>query len=148
MCLQSHHFLNSQGRSFTMKLFKDCWVALLEVFNAISATTTDETQQSLGFGSLQPAHGRNPHDSFPPKTLDLPTPTRDSPLIFEPPSHGERPQGREKFVCNYTAMGEGWSGCSTSSDRGCWLKGPNGEGYNISTNYEDDKPTGITRHVC
>ena len=132
-----------------MKLFTDCWVALLDVFNALTGTPTDGTQQSLGFGHL-PGHGHVPKYPFPPKKPSPPTPTKlpvpINPLpIFAPPSVGESPDS--SILCDYTAMGPGWGACSDANDRGCWLKGPNGQKFSIDTDYETKYPRGVTRKV-
>ncbi|MCJ1318721.1 hypothetical protein MMC15_004051 [Xylographa vitiligo] len=60
--------------------------------------------------------------------------------IFVPPSGDIE----DKIECNYTAM-EGWTACSSETDRGCWLKGPDGKSYSIGTDYEIDTPIGMTR---
>ena len=128
-----------------MKLFKDCWVALLDVFNALTGTPTDGTQQSLGLGHWP---GHVPNYPFPPKnpsTPGQPTPSKLPSPIFAPPSHGETPDSG--ILCDYTAMGPGWGTCSNPDDRGCWLKGPNGQKYTIDTDYETKYPKGVTRKV-
>ena len=127
-----------------MKLFKDCWVALLELFNAITILPTDGTQQSLGFGR-RPGHEKIPHYPFPPENPALPQQIDTPPSVFQPPSHGQEP--KSSIVCNYSAMGSGWSGCSTPSDRGCWLTGPGGKRFDINTDYELEAPRGVTRKV-
>lgn len=127
-----------------MKLFTDCWVALLDVFNALTGTPTDGTQQSLGFGH-RPGHGHVPHYPFPPKKPAQPIPTKIPVPIFAPPSVGESPDS--SILCDYTAMGPGWGACSDPDDRGCWLKGPNGQKFSIDTDYETKYPKGVTRKV-
>ncbi|KAI9797575.1 MAG: hypothetical protein M1835_007839 [Candelina submexicana] len=42
-------------------------------------------------------------------------------------------------------MGTKWAPCSKSDKRECWLKGPNGDEYNISTEYEKAWPAGKLR---
>lgn len=146
--LPIHTVFHTQDRSFTMKLLKDCWVALLEAFNALTGTSTDGLQQSLGFGHFpghRPGHGHVPHYPFPPKKPLNPVPSKVPVPIFAPPSHGESPDS--DILCDYTAMGPGWGSCSTADDRGCWLKGPNGQTYNIDTDYETQYPKGVTRKV-
>lgn len=148
-CLYTVVF-HSQDRPVTMKLLKDCWVALLEAFNALTGTPTDGSQQSLGFGHFpghRPGHppGHAPHYPFPPKKPLNPVPSKVPVPIFAPPSHGESPDS--DIFCDYTAMGPGWGSCSTADDRGCWLKGPNGQTYNIDTDYETKYPKGVTRKV-
>lgn len=136
--------LQSEDGPSTMKLFKDCWVALLDVFSALTGTPTDGSQQSLGFGPF-PGHGHVPKYPFPPKKPSLPTPSRIAVPIFAPPSVGETPDST--ILCDYTAMGPGWGNCSNSEDRGCWLKGPNGKKFTIDTDYETLYPKGVTRKV-
>lgn len=131
-----------------MKFAKECWLALLETFNALMGMPTDDNQQSLGFGSW-PGDGHVPHVPHVPENPfplenDLPL-EEDNPLIFRPPSHDQN--AKSDFVCNYTAMGKGWRHCSTSEDRGCWLQGPGTNQVNISTDYEHYAPKGITRRV-
>ena len=65
--------------------------------------------------------------------------------IFKPPS-GQLEGDGSDFLCNYTAM-KGWTECSTSDDRGCWLKNANGQKLSITTNYEllGNTPHGIDR---
>lgn len=127
-----------------MKLFKDCWVALLDVFNALTGTPTDGTQQSLGLG--RPGHGHVPHYPFPkPGRPPTPIPSKTPVPIFAPPSHGESPDS--SILCDYSAMGPGWGPCSDFDNRGCWLKGPNGQTFDIDTDYETKYPKGVTRKV-
>ena len=147
LCFHRHNLSSPQDGPFTMKLFTDCWVALLDVFNALTGTPTDGTQQSLGFGHW-PGHGHVPKYPFPPKKPSSPTPPTPSriPLpIFAPPSGGEFEDS--SILCDYTAMGPGWGNCSHADDRGCWLKGPNGQKYSIDTDYETKYPKGVTRKV-
>ena len=62
--------------------------------------------------------------------------------IFTPP--GAPTGGPEStFTCDYSAM-KGFSACSSSSDRTCWLKSP-GKNYTIFTDYEADAPIGVKR---
>jgi hypothetical protein len=62
--------------------------------------------------------------------------------VFTPPN-GRR---GSSFTCRYPTL-KGWKACSTPQDRGCWLKGPNGERYDINSNYETKTPPGIVRKV-
>ena len=61
--------------------------------------------------------------------------------VFTPPSA----HPGSDFTCDYSRM-TGWKACTSSSDRGCWLNNPDGRQYNISTDYEVNGPTGITRY--
>lgn len=131
-----------------MKLMKECWLVLLEAFNALAGTPADGSQQSLGFEAWI-GHGRAPHvphSHHAPQVPHHTFPLEKDPLIFHPPSHGQK--GRNRIQCDYSAMGKGWSSCSTSKDRGCWLQGPPGtKEFNIGTDYEKYAPKGITRKV-
>ena len=66
--------------------------------------------------------------------------------IFKPP--GGRPTGPgSDFVCDYSSM-KGWTDCSTTDNRTCWLrKQSTGETIDISTDYENPSkaPVGIHR---
>lgn len=123
-----------------MKLAKECWLALLDAFNALTGTPTDRSQQSLGFPGW-PGHSNV--SPVPHAPTQGHVSEEKNPLKFLPPSHGEK----DAIECDYTAMGSGWAPCSTEEDRGCWLKGPGGKRYDINTDYEHDKPIGITRKV-
>ena len=60
---------------------------------------------------------------------------------FGPPSRGIG----SDFLCDYSNM-PGFINCSTSENRGCWLKNEEtGKVYDIYTDYENDAPIGITR---
>lgn len=64
--------------------------------------------------------------------------------IFKPPTG--RPQGPGSgFKCDYRNM-PGWYECSTPENRGCWLRHPDGSEFNITTNYETERPIGIDRN--
>ena len=60
---------------------------------------------------------------------------------FRPPSGGRD----SDFECDYSNM-PGWTSCSTSENRSCWLKNEKtGEVFDINTDYENNAPIGITR---
>ena len=120
-----------------MKLVKECWLALLDVFNALTGTPTDGSQQSLGFPG-RPGRGHVTSQTVPPPQKD--------PRLFKPPSLGE--VRGDAIECDYRAMPTGWEFCSTETDRGCWLRGPPGtRRFDIDTDYENQAPKGITRRV-
>lgn len=122
-----------------MKLFKDCWVALLDLFNALTLAPTDGSlQHSLQEFRNRPGHGPRP-------TL-APAPAVNRNPVFTPPSHAESPASDIK--CDYSAMGPGWGPCSKPTDRLCWLEGPNGQRFDVSTDYETKAPKGVLRKVC
>ncbi|KAL8649405.1 MAG: hypothetical protein Q9210_004422 [Variospora velana] len=112
-----------------MKLFQQCWIALLEFFNAISLSP------SLGPLQEQQVWDADSHTVSPHAGGDGP--------IFTPPAHPQDPG--EILQCDYSRMGKEWQPCSTPHSRACWLAGPRGQQFDISTNYETEVPTGITR---
>ncbi|MCJ1267361.1 hypothetical protein MMC22_007246 [Lobaria immixta] len=112
-----------------MKFLQDCWIALLELLNLATFSTT-------GGPSLQQAL-QQPDHQFP-----LPDHASEPP-IFQPPSGPEDP--RSTFKCDYSAMGNQWVPCSSPEDRKCWLAGPAGDRFDINTDYETRYPNGTTR---
>ena len=115
-----------------MKLLRDCWAALLELFNAVTLTPT--LDQPASQHVLQPGRG-----AFRPQA-------GSGGPVFAPPT---RPQNPDSVIkCDYSPMGKEWVPCSTDHSRACWLAGPAGREYNINTDYEADAPTGILRKVA
>ena len=114
-----------------MKLLRDCWAALLELFNVVTLSPNLEpaSQQVLP-GNLG---------------ADLNHVASGGP-IFSPPSHPQDPDFLLK--CDYSPMGKEWKPCSTNHSRECWLAGPGGQEFNILTDYETKTPIGITRKAC
>ena len=114
-----------------MKLLQDCWIALLELYDALTISSmTDRLglQQSIQHSGFQ-----------------LPSISSGGGPAFTPPTH---PEYRDSsIICNYTSMGSQWKPCSSPDNRGCWLKGPNGQDFNINTDYEQIAPKGVTRKV-
>ena len=109
-----------------MKGFQKWWITLVDVFNSVTNGPTTDT------GAIQlPIPHKNPSIKASP--------------IFRPPSGPEDPS--YDFKCDYTAMGKGWNDCSTPGNRGCWLRGPGGKEFNISTDYETQVPKGTLRKV-
>ncbi len=106
-----------------MKLFDDCWTAIVHILNVLSLTSW-----SGKFATEQPLQG----------SVLVNHPSEDYP-IFHPPN------GPEDFRCEYPEM-PGWKSCSTPTNRKCWLK-KGKEEYNIRTDYENTKitPKGIVR---
>ena len=110
--------------------FETCWAYLLSAFNFI---TLSPLQNFNADGSIQ-----SPllPDSAYIKHVDYP--------IFEPPNapeHGE-------FICKYPDLPD-YEFCSEHDDRGCWLRPKDPYSgkptYNISSDYENIFPKGITR---
>lgn len=66
--------------------------------------------------------------------------------IFKPPSAPPTGDGSD-FVCDYSNMVGRWTQCSEVGNRGCWLRNEDtGFEFNITTNYEELRPTGIVRN--
>ena len=104
-----------------MKLVERWIAGVIHAFNIItfsSVSNDDAVQQPLGHLSTAD-YGPGP--------------------IFRPPT------SPPTFECNYKLGHPGWKECSTPQDRGCWLRGPNGEEFNILTDYEKSAPKGIVR---
>lgn len=88
-----------------------------------------------------------------PPLVPVPVPASEVGPRAETPGGGGAPRFRPpaanprdpQFRCEYPAM-EGWSPCSTADDRECWLRHEDGRQFNLSTNYEDFAPVGITRN--
>lgn len=114
-----------------MKLLKDCWVALVELFNVITLSPRLEQPGSQ-------------HVLQADLSVEVPHIAAGGP-VFSPPSHPQDPG--EVLQCDYSPMGNQWVSCSTPGDRTCWLAGPGGQRFDINTNYETSAPTGITRKV-
>ncbi|KAL8662030.1 MAG: hypothetical protein Q9202_005084 [Teloschistes flavicans] len=109
-----------------MKLLQDCWVSVLAFFDTITLNLHGPASQHALTADLDGFHGQLANDG--PK--------------FTPPSCPENPDA--VLQCDYSAMGKQWQQCSTNNNRGCWLKGPGGQEYNINTDYESKWPTEIT----
>lgn len=114
-----------------MKFLQDCWIALLELFNIATFSTT-------GGSSLQQTLNEPDHQ------LPLPELASGPPSFF-PPSGSEDPDST--FKCEYPDLGIQWVPCSSPGDRKCWLAGPAGDRFDINTDYETRYPKGITRKV-
>ena len=114
-----------------MKLLRDCWAALLELFHAV--TLSPVLDQSASQHVLQPGH-----DSILHKAAG-------GGPVFSPPSHPQNPD--DVIQCDYSAMGKEWVSCSTSHSRSCWLAGPAGQQFDILTDYEKRAPIGKLRKV-
>ena len=111
-----------------MKLVQRWITAFLQTFNLLPGTPSvmdDALQQPLG--SVEQAEQT--------KTASF-----SSPPVFQPPNSGN------EFQCNYSIGHPGWKACTTPQDRGCWLRGPNGQEFSISTDYEKITPVGVTRY--
>ncbi|KAL9100135.1 MAG: hypothetical protein Q9163_004451 [Psora crenata] len=77
------------------------------------------------------------------KQHELSTPA-DGPVFRPPYPPNDPPPADVAIKCDYSAM-KGWEQCNEENNRGCWLKGPDGEEINIDIDYEHVTPKGITR---
>ncbi|TAQ86576.1 hypothetical protein B7494_g5097 [Chlorociboria aeruginascens] len=108
-----------------MKLWKECQTFLLylgTIFHPSTLIDSSDVQQALSFEVHDDSYGHPPN--------------------FRAPGGPED----GKFVCQYPDLGNQWTDCSTPENRGCWLKGPNGEEFNLTTDYENIYPKGIVRN--
>ncbi|KXH25563.1 Lcc2 [Colletotrichum nymphaeae SA-01] len=111
-----------------MLALRHVWIIVTDVANTLfgSPFFRDGPQHHLGA-------------KFSWSHTDLETAGHGSP-IFTPPG-----SNIDKFVCDYSQM-KGFKPCGTAEDRSCWLRNSDtGEEYNITTDYEDKMPQGITR---
>lgn len=108
-----------------MKLLKKWLADLIHVLDLITLPPSGghlvPQQPLLQQSTLQPSIG-----------------TPGSGPVFRPPN----PKGN--FECNYKRE-DGWKECNTPQNRGCWLRGPDGNELNIHTNYEMIAPKGVLR---
>lgn len=114
---------------WTMKFLQDCWITLLELFNAATFTTPGGSPFQQALQHQEPLPG-NPIQHRP---------------IFTPPSAPENPDSA--ITCDYTRLGPGWTSCTETTNRTCWLKGPKSQIYDIHTDYEKSAPLGVLRKV-
>lgn len=111
-----------------MLALRHVWIIVTDVANSLfgSPFFRDGSQHHLGA-------------KFSWSHTGLDTAGHGSP-VFTPPG-----SNIDKFVCDYSQM-KGFKPCGTAEDRSCWLRNSDtGEEYNITTDYEDKMPQGITR---
>ena len=115
-----------------MRIIEQFWTKVLHILNwlTLSPDTGPRGTQSLLLGGSS---------STPLNEID--TSLLASGPVFTPPS---APLG-SSFTCDYSRM-TGWQACSSSANRGCWLKNSNANQYDINTDYEINGPVGITRN--
>ncbi|CAG8960632.1 hypothetical protein HYFRA_00013510 [Hymenoscyphus fraxineus] len=111
-----------------MRFLESCWTALTYTlgFGSFSSWNGPGSQHPISLEPVLAGHGA-------PHVVD------DTPR-FRPPNGPEH----SKFICEYPQM-KGWRDCSTSHDRGCWLRGPGDKKFDINTNYENNTPIGVLR---
>lgn len=106
-------------------LLDDCWKYVVQVLDVLTFSPWSDSLSPPQVALQQrPIHGGH-----------------GSPIFYAPNA------GNNGFKCDYTKMGPGWSTCSKSDDRGCWLKGPVGGRYDLYTDYENNWPEGTLREV-
>lgn len=134
-----------------MRIFDSWWTSLVYVFDLATFSTWSDrhhphqqalkatpTSGSLGDGPVfQPVHYPDAVDNIAAGPNDR--------IILPPYPPNDRPTPEESIFCDYTAMGSQWLACNTNKTRDCWLKGPAGKQFNITTDYELSTPIGITR---
>ena len=112
-----------------MHIPQSWWTYLFYAFD--TATFTSWGNRRL---TQQPSNGPSEIASF-----------SEGPVFAPPYPDHDRPASGHEIECDYSAMKD-WEECSSSTDRSCWLRGPAGEEFNITTNYETKRPKGITRN--
>ncbi|KAJ1336154.1 L-ascorbate oxidase [Microdochium nivale] len=115
-----------------MRLFERFWATVTYVMSFLTFSPFSQD------GILQHPLGGQLHDA-----------DYNHPAVFTPDHPKFRPPGAPesgvKFTCDYRKMKD-WYFCSTSTNRGCWLRHPDGREFNIKSNYEIETPIGIDRH--
>ena len=113
-----------------MYLLERFWAMTMSVMNIISLSPFEnviDNQEPLGI----------------PSQVDMHLDTLKGPTFDAPGTHGDHP-----FQCEYPDM-VGWEPCSTPLSRECWLRRTSDhKQYDIHTDYENDKPLGITRNYA
>lgn len=108
-----------------MRFFEQFWTTVTHILNWLTLAPNDgsPTAQRPSQGDLNPSS----------------ISSAKGPVFMPPSAHPG-----SAFTCDYSRM-SGWQACTTSDNRGCWLKNANGKQYDINTDYENDGPSGITR---
>lgn len=111
-----------------MLSLRDVWIIVTDVANTLFGSPF------LAQGSQYPI---GPKTGLSRPGLDAVKPGHP---VFRPPG-----SNIDHFVCNYTNM-KGFAPCGTSDDQSCWLRNAQtGQEFNITTDYENTTPLGITR---
>lgn len=134
-----------------MRIFDSWWSSVVYFFNLATFSPfsiRDAHQQALlkDLPSNDFLHGPviQPIAS-PTDHSALSHDTSKGPIIYPPYLPDDVPGPGFAIKCDYSRMGRNWTNCNSPDNRGCWLRGPKGEEYNIKTNYEKYAPLGIKR---
>ena len=120
----------------TMHVGERFWAATIYIFNLISLSPELDAPVRQSPLAVETQLSVEPQLS----TEVVPQVITSKGPIFEPP--GDSPN--ERFTCDYSVM-SGWEPCSTPFDRSCWLRRRDGKQFDINTDYETERPIGITR---
>jgi hypothetical protein len=116
-----------------MKFIEICHSVIIYFAALLSPSPSSE-----GFSPQHPLEFTAPEVAFPPDYGN------SGPPKFRAPNG---PDSARPFVCKYPALGKDWIDCSTTKNRGCWLRKKDGAEFNIQTDYEEFYPPGIVREV-
>ena len=134
-----------------MRILDSFWTSLVYIFDFTTLSSFGERQpQQQHLLNHAPSSSAAGGLVFTPQVQpvhDTSTLSDHSqPPLYKPPyPPGDEPPPKDIIQCNYTAMGKGWETCNHPGNRSCWLTGPNGQEYNVRTNYEINTPKGVTR---
>lgn len=134
-----------------MRLSDSWWGSLLYIFDFATLSTFSEKQaEQHALLSKVPVTDIVSGPAVPlqitHKEKTVPVDGSSDQPIFVPPYADDDPNHGNRIECNYAKMYPQWKPCNNENNRQCWLKGPDGQEYNISTNYELNMPQGITRN--
>ena len=135
-----------------MRLAESWWASLVYVFDFATFSTPtgqDAPQYALKLAPsadgvtdrpvLHP-HGSSLKHADSGEDLKIAPSNPPHEIIINPPylpPDGENIWPEHHIQCDYSKMGRDWKACNGPNNRGCWLKGPNGQEYNIDTDYDD-----------
>lgn len=132
-----------------MRFLDSWWTALVHLCDIATLSTWGDRHAHQAAIQVNPAAGSvanrpvfRPHIS-PLNKIDLGEEATAPPIVLPPYPPNDKPENTIK--CEYPAMDKEWKACNNDKNRRCWLKGPNGEEFNITTDYETRTPIGITR---
>ena len=132
-----------------MRFSDSWWSSLLYIFDFATLSTFSEKQaeqhallSKITVTDVVSGLAVPPQVTHKEETVS-PEGSSDQPIFFPP--YADDHIGENRIECNYTKMSPQWKPCNNENNRQCWLKGPNGQEYNITTDYELEPPHGITR---
>ena len=132
-----------------MRFSDSWWSSLLYIFDFASLSTFNEKQtEQHALLSNIPVTDVVSGPAVPPQVTHKEDSvshvgSSDQPIFFPP--YADDHNSKNRIQCDYTKMWPEWKPCN-DENRQCWLKGPNGQKYNITTDYELKTPQGITRN--